>query len=53
MHQKCTGNAAVKCDRPVHPPIVSLEDMGFVPRREASRYIPERNAGRWRAVAQH
>jgi len=28
-----------------HPPIVSLEDMGFVPRREASRYIPERNAG--------
>ena len=28
-----------------HPPNVGLEDMGFVPRGEASRYIPERNAG--------
>jgi hypothetical protein len=37
-----------------HPPIYSLEDLGFVPRGEAGCYIPERNAAPGRqAVAQH
>jgi len=37
-----------------HPPIYSFEDLGFVPRGEAGRYIPERNAApRRQAVAQH
>ena len=32
-----------------HPPIHSLEDLGLVPRGEAGRYIPKRDAapGGW------